>query len=362
MMLQTTAAQLLTALRLFKGVIERRNTIPVLGTVRFQDGKIVGTNLDVELSVALPSLGPMDGGACIDWHSLSALVGCIDADEYLTIGESDALASIGFNGSRYQLPSVPLDDFPSFGAIEGTETKTSNLGFVAAMRRIRFAMSTEETRYYLNGIAILADAEGKPMVAATDGHRLALLPLESAPDSSIGTIIPKHVVSFLAQHRAEPESCTSGNQTKAFRLDFPGMTLSAKLIDGTYPDIFRVMPRQPKPLFTVNRLKMRRAVARLAAFACNRWNGVKISGTGSELTLSCLRSDDIGGTEEIRLDQDAAKPFEAGYNMRYLLSALDELRGDDVTFAAEHDDISGSPILITSNDDDLRIVQMPMRV
>ena len=362
MMLQTTAAQLLTALRLFKGVIERRNTIPVLGTVRFRDGKIVGTNLDVELSVTLPSLGPMDGGACIDWFSLSALVGCIDADEHLTIAESDALASVGFTGSRYQIPSVPLDDFPSFRAVEGTETKTGNLGLVAAMRRVRFAMATEETRYYLNGVAILADADGKPMVAATDGHRLAMLPLESAPDASIGSIIPKHVVTYLAQRNTEPDSCTFGTQTKAFRVDFPGMSMSAKLIDGTYPDILRVMPRQPELLFIVNRLKLRRVVRRLAAFTCGRWNGVKFSGIGDELTLSCLRSDKSGGTEEIRLESKAAKPFEAGYNMQYLLAALDELRGEDVTFSTEHADISGSPILITSTDDDLRIVLMPMRV
>jgi DNA polymerase-3 subunit beta len=360
MKMQTTAGQLAGGLRLFRGVIVQNYPIPVLGMVRFKDGKLTGTDLDMEVSVSMPSIGSMVGAAVIDWGSLQSLAGAVDKDEELTIGDDAALASVTFNGSAYRMASLPVSDFPEFGAVEGTCSATSNLGLVAALNRVRHCVSTEETRYYLNGVAILVDGVGKAIVVATDGHRLAIMPIGAAPDGSTGAIIPKNLVAYLCQQRREPDTCVFDREHNRVRFEFAGMSLSAKLIDGTFPDIFRVIPKDAKPVFSVDREMILRALARMRAFHRHRHQAVKLTGVEQNLTLT-VKDGERDSSEIIALADSTAAPFEAGYNIDYLISALSVLRGDTVTFSVSGK-LAGEPAVITSADDSLRIVQMPMRV
>lgn len=368
MRMQTTAGHLRTGLRLFRGIIDRRNTIPVLGTVRLADGKMTGTDLDMELSVALPTIGKMEGAAAIDYAGLSSLVGSLDGGEELEIAEANHSATVGFNGSEYRMASCAAADFPDFGAIDGARTATGNLGLVAAMRRVRMAISTEETRYYLNGVALVAGPDG-PVLAATNGHQLALMPLAAMPDGAAGAIVPRFVVHWLCALKREPDSVAfagvepgSDGRPRA-RFDFAGMTLSAKLIDGTFPDIFRVIPREPQVAFSIDRKQMLRVLMRMRDFGGGRGRGVKLAGAGNELTLSLVyAAEDRSATERLSLEGGVSAPFEVGFNVDYLVSILSELTGERVTFAPERGEFSSSPCLITSDDDSLRVVLMPMRV
>lgn len=368
MKMQTTAGQLRAGLRLFRGIIQRRNTIPVLGMVRLADGRLTGTDLDSELSVALPTIGAMEGAAAVDWFGLSALAGGIDDGEELTLTESGNTATVTFNGSEYRMASVPVGDFPDFPAVEGERTATGNLGLVAAMRRVRMAISTEETRYYLNGVALVAGPDG-PVLAATNGHHLAMMPLDAMPDGAAGAIVPRAVVHWLCAQKHEPEAATFAGVQQGdagrprARFAFAGMTLSAKLIDGNFPDIFRVVPRDPQPVFAVDRATMLRVLQRMRGFAGGRHRAVELTGAGDEMTLSLVYGpEDRMATERLRLEGGASAPVEAGFNVDYLISILSQLVGDRVTFAADGGSMASSPCMITSDDDSLRVVLMPVRV
>ena len=375
MKVETTAGQLRAGLRLFRGIIGSRNTIPVLGMVRLADGRLTGTDLDTELSVALPTIGAMEGQAAIDWRGLSALAGFVDADDQLTINEAEGLTTVAFNGSEYRMASLPASDFPEFPAIEGATTASGNLGLVAAMRRVCFAIHTEETRYYLNGVALVEKpatedgSQSRAFVVATDGARLAMMPIGAMPAGAAGAIIPSEVVHWLCATKAEPERCVFSGMTAgeegyrhpAASFEFAGMRLSAKLIDGTYPDIFRVIPRDPKPVFSADRRQMLRVLARMAAFTGKQFRAVKL--IGSDVLVLSMNVDGNSASERLEIEraQDGGAPFEVGYNVSYLIDALGALTGERVTFAAD-DGPTSAPALITADGDDLRIVQMPMRV
>lgn len=367
MKMQTTAGQLVAGLRQFRGIIQKRNTIPVLGMVRFRGGRLTGTDLDRELSVALPTIGSMEGEAVVDYFGLTALAGCIDRDEDLTLTEAEHLATVAFNGSEYRMASCAVSDFPDFRAMEGACTASDNLGLIAAMRRVQFAVSTEETRYYLNGVALLNGPDGA-VVAATNGHRLAMMPLAAMPEGAPGSIIPRDTVHWLCANKREPEAVMfDGAEAKTAanaRFEFSGgVTLSTKLIDGTYPDIFRVIPRDPQPMLTIERGRLLRVMMRMREFGSGSGRGVKLTCDGESLTLHLVCPfNERSATEKLPVERDKAKAFEAGFNIDYLISALSELHGEDVTFAPDRGDAKSSPCLITSTDDPLRIVQMPMRV
>lgn len=360
MKMQTSAGQLRSALGAFRGIINRRNTIPVLGTVKLQSGLLVGTDLDSEISVKIASIGPMEGDACLDWFALSALAGHIDDDVPLTLTDENSLATVAFNGSAYQLGSLPASDFPEFKTPEGHRTMTGNLGLVAAMSRIRFAMSSEETRYYLNGVAIINDAAGKTLLVATTGHQLAMMPLDAAPEGSVGAIIPRPIVHYLCQRKAEPDGCVFDSERLRARFDFAGMVLTTKLIDGKFPDIFRVLPKDPAKLFSVDRNALVRTLIRMRAFTSGPFKAVKLSLLDDILTLS-MKTGESTATETLVVTSMGGQPAEAGFNVDYLISILSGFRGDSVTFSAEAP-FSSNPTVITSDNDPLTVLQMPMRV
>lgn len=360
MKMQTTAGQLAAGLRLFRGVIARNYPIPVLGMVRLKDGRLTGTDLDMELSISMPSIGAMDGAAVIDWGSLQDLASCVDKDEELTVTDAEGLATVAFNGSAYRMASLPASDFPDFGVVDGSRTTCGNLGLVAALNRVRHCMSSEETRYYLNGVTVLVDEDGKAILVATDGHRLAIMPIDAAPDGAPGAVIPTNVVNYLCQQKREPDACVFDLEHHRARFEFAGMSLSAKLIDGTFPDVLRVIPKQTKPVFSIDRTSILHVLMRMRAFHRRRHQAVKLTGVDHDLTMT-IKDGERDSSERVSLAESAAEPFEVGYNIDYLISALSVLRGDTVTFAVTGQ-LAGEPAIITSTDDRLRIVQMPMRV
>lgn len=356
MKLQTSAGQLRSALRQMAGIVSRRVTTPVLSAVKFEGGRLIGTDLDNQAAVTLATVGDVEGSAAIDFFGLSALAAHIDPSEQVTIVEDGGAATVSFNGSEYQMASYPASAFPDFGEVAGARSATGNLGLVAAIRRIGFAMSGEDTRYYLNGVAILKSPEGQAIIAATDGHRLAYLPLDGVSEEAFGAIIWKQTVHLLAKQKGEPVAIEFNRQKNRIRFDFPGVTLSAKLVDGTFPDIFRVIPHGAKPLFSVERQRLLAVARRMSPFAY----AVKLVGRPEGLRLELATSSNRA-TERVDWCGTAPEPFECGYKLEYLISGLSQLSGDVVTFSPA-DSITGSPVILSCDGDPLRIVQMPMRV
>ena len=367
MIAQMTAGHLHTALRSVACSIEKRNSLPVLGCTKIGPDGLTVTNLDIEARVALPTIGAVKEAAVIDYHALTRLTGCIDRDEEISVGSDSDVATVKFSGAEYRLASLPVRDFPDFGEVKGDECQIGNLGLVGAMRRVLFSVSHEDTRYYLNGVSIREKEGGGAYVVATNGHRLAVAEIAYAPANCSGVIIPKSLVAMLARGGREPDALRYDPAGNRIEFSFAGMRLRGKTIDGTYPDFLRVIPKNPTPRVVVERLPLIRALKRLRASMNGAFNAVKLTIHDGMLRLETMGHGSAMGQkllsyESVECDQLIGAPIEAGFNCHYLIDALHQLRGDCVTFSWDGDDTKSSPCMLTSEGDELTIVQMPMRV
>lgn len=364
MTLHTTAAHLRAATRMFSGIVERHATIPVLSMVLVSGNRMVATNLDTEVQVVIPATGSPELNSAIDWRRLTRLAAVLEAEEDVSITDEDGLATVRVEDDEFRIPSLPAGDFPSFSEIVGPETAVGNVNLSDLIRRVLFAVSTEETRYYLNGIAIVQPEAGDPLICATDGHRLAMIKLPFAIEGAAGRIIPRPVAKWMASRNLEPARIAFSSEKPLMRVTYDGgLIVSTKLIDGNYPDIFRVIPTDPAAVFTVDRLAMLKALRRLMAVSAPSGVGcVKLERADQGLTLSMTQAEARAKvTLAAEIGSAPAEPWETGFNPFYLCDALSVFRGDAVTFASDGMSASG-PMLLTCENDPLQIVQMPMQV
>lgn len=259
MKFETTASNLAKALKTLASVIERRNTIPVLGTVMFDGRTIRGTDLDIDLSVSVPAT-VAKGTVCIDHRPLLALVGNIPGDEHLSIAGDKDSATVTFSVGRYDLPSLPASDWPSVEAGETTGVPVDGAVFKRSLGFVAPFMSIDETRYYLNGVCL----DGRVSVA-TDGHRLGCHP-SGADFTAFGRpILPKKAARIL-QSLPAPKAIQLND--RRFVADLDGARLVTRLIDGTYPEWQRVVPANTETtsrLTIIDPQSMSRSLARIAS-------------------------------------------------------------------------------------------------
>jgi DNA polymerase-3 subunit beta len=265
------------------------------------------------------------------------------------------------------LQALSEGDFPDLAA--GDMPTTLTLGAADLKRLIdktQFAISTEETRYYLNGI-YLHTVEGENgtvlRAVATDGHRLARMEMP-APNGAAGmpgVIVPRKAVAEIQKliDDAAEDVTVELSQAK-IRLTFGGgVVLTSKLIDGTFPDYQRVIPTGNDKLLTVERGDFARAVDRVSTISSERGRAVKLALTEGRMTLSVNNPDSGNAVEELDVDYDAA-PLDVGFNARYLLDITQQLDGDTALFKLAD---PGSPTVIQDREGAQTLyVLMPMRV
>lgn len=271
MKLVTTAQQLRSALRLFATIIEPRNTYPVLSTVLFDGPRVRGTNLDQELVVSLVA-SEAKGRAAIDYRTLSRLVALIPGDDTVTILGGKDSVSISFSSGRYDLPCVNPESYPDFKwsgqvsveAIPATGLRNA-LAFVAP------TISREETRYYLNGVSFQRNQAGTSVLVTTDGHRMSVVPFPTNTTFD-GMIVPRRTVETLLKI-VEPARIERLPAEGHLRFAWAGVTLTTKLIEGTYPDWQRVIPRldgDDRHHLTLDRKELVTALFRVGAIGARR--------------------------------------------------------------------------------------------
>lgn len=361
MLMETSAGQLHAALKMFAGLIEGRVTTPVLGSVMFDGDSLTGTDCDMEATVKVGTIGKAKGSSVIDYRRLSALVRSLPADETVTLGEDDRLASLTFNGSTYRMPAYAVSDFPTFRSFEAAPHTTDNLGFVAAMKRVRFAVSTEEARYYLNGVAMVKDSGGNMWVCATNGHQLAMLPVAGMPEAWAGAILPRRMVDWLIRRGVEPSSVAISADGLNARVELPGATLRAKLIDGSYPDIWRVVPSDTTTVFAVDRQKFLTVLRRMDDFVSGSMSAVRLSVESAGLVVSMAEAGVAAAEERLDIQDAPTKPVVVGFNVQLLIAHLRMLQGDVAIFSCDGPTCS-APMTITCDGDPLRLLLMPMRI
>jgi DNA polymerase-3 subunit beta len=365
-------AQLLKSLGHVHRVVERRNTIPILANVLIRaDGarlSFKATDLDLEVIETIAAeVGP-GGSTTVPAHMFYEIVRKLPDGTQIVLESSGdrAVLAIRAGRSRFTLQTLPESDFPDLAAGEMTHKFTlAAADLKRLIDKTQFAISTEETRYYLNGIYLHPAGSAKAPTlrgVATDGHRLAQveLPLPDGAAGMPGVIVPRKTVGEVQRliEDAEAEITVELSQGK-IRFAIGDVVLTSKLIDGTFPDYSRVIPLGNDKELVVDKKDFEAAVDRVSTVSSERGRAVKLALTPGRLVLSVTNPDSGSATEEIEVDY-AADALDIGFNSRYLLDIAAQIEGEVAVLKLAD---PGSPTLIQDRDAKGALyVLMPMRV
>ncbi len=365
-------AELLRSLSHVHRVVERRNTIPILANVliRAERSKLAfkATDLDLEVIETVPAEVSPGGVTTVPAHMFYEIVRKLPEGTQIVLEASGdrAVLTVRAGRSRFTLQTLPEADFPDIAA--GDMTHKFTLGAADLKRLIektQFAISTEETRYYLNGIYLHTAGTGQSLMlraVATDGHRLAQVEL-AAPagaEGMPGVIVPRKTVNEMQRLIEDVNAeITVELSTSKIRFTLGNVVLTSKLIDGTFPDYGRVIPLGNDKLLEVEKKEFEQAVDRVSTIASERGRAVKLSLTGGRLVLSVTNPDSGSANEELDVVYEA-DPIDIGFNSRYLLDIAAQIEGDTAVLKLAD---PGSPTLVQDKDSKGALyVLMPMRV
>ncbi len=372
MKLSIERGALLKAVSQAQSVVERRNTIPILANVLIEaEGDQVqfrATDLDIEVVDKAPAQVERAGATTVAATTLHEIVRKLPDGALVTLTGDTAAGRLTVEAGRsnFSLATLPKEDFPVMASSE----YDSNFSAPAAvLRRLfdksKFAISTEETRYYLNGVYMhVADADGGKALrcVATDGHRLARIDAD-LPDSAggmPGVIVPRKTVGELRKLLEDDDMAiaVSVSETK-IRFATPDITLTSKVIDGTFPDYTRVIPQGNSRRLEVDAAEFAQAVDRVATVSSERSRAVKMQLDEDRLVLS-VNAPDSGAAEEELAVAYGDERLEIGFNAKYLLEIASQVDRENAVFMFNS---SGDPTLMREGNDQSAVyVVMPMRV
>ncbi len=364
-------AALLKSLAHVHRVVERRNTIPILSNVLIRaDGDrltLRATDLDIEVTETVPAMIEREGATTVAAHVLYDIVRKLPdgAEVALDATGDQSQMTLQAGRARFNLQMLPETDFPDLTAGDFSHAFAVQAGvFKHVLDKTEFAISTEETRYYLNGIYLHRIDEASPVLraVATDGHRLARIEI-AAPegtDGMPGMIVPRKTVQELQRLLEDPDAEIRVEASDAkIRFTVGAVVLTSKLIDGTFPDYMRVIPSGNDKILRVDRETFARAVDLVSTVSSERGRAVKLSLDADKVVLTVNNPDSGSATEEIGADY-AADGIDIGFNARYLLDITSQLETENARFELAD---PGSPTLIRNEQDEsLLYVLMPMRV
>jgi DNA polymerase-3 subunit beta len=365
-------SNLLKSLNHVHRVVERRNTIPILSNVLLNaDGaslEMKATDLDLEVTEATPANVEQGGATTVPAHLLYDIVRKLTegSEVMLKTDESGGSMSVVSGRSNFKLQCLPQTDFPQLSAGSFSHIfRLDSTALKALIENTQFAISTEETRYYLNGIFMHTHEEGGSLqmrAVATDGHRLARAEIDAPAGSEgmPGIIIPRKTVSELQKLVDDPDvAVTIELSDTKIRFTIGSVVLTSKLIDGTFPDYERVIPSGNDKKLVVDRQSFAAAVDRVSTISSERGRAVKMSIAEGQVTLTVNNPDSGSATEELAAEY-SSDPIDIGFNAKYLLDVAAQLTGSEARFMLAD---AGSPTLIQDATDERTLyVLMPMRV
>lgn len=363
---------LLKGLNHVQSVVERRNTIPILSNVLLQaeGGKLSlsATDLDIEIIEELTADVIEEGGTTAPAHTLYDIVRKLPDGSQVQIefGGDDPRLMLRAGRSEFALACLPREDFPLLAA---GDLPHHFLIAASALNRLidkaKFAISTEETRYYLNGIYLhVTDGDGPRMLrsVATDGHRLARVecPAPAGSEDMPGIIVPRKTVLEISRLLEDVDGDVEIAVSDAkIRFAVNGAVLTSKLIDGTFPEYSRVIPEGNDKVLSVNAREFAQAVDRVSTISTEKSRAVKLNLEQDRLHLTVTNPESGNATEELLVDY-AAEPIEIGFNAKYLLDITNQLDSEEARFLLAD---SGAPTIVSDASDEAALyVLMPMRV
>lgn len=367
MKISVERSDLLKALGHVQNVVERRNTIPILSNVLISaEGdaiSLVATDLDIEITEQAAAVVEAPGDLTAPAHTLYDIARKLpDGAQVQLKISSDNRLDVDAGRAHFTLPLLPSGDFPKMTADGFTHNFVMKASELARLiDKTRFAISTEETRYYLNGIYVHAH-EGALRAVATDGHRLAMseMDLPAGAEGLPGVIIPRKTVAEVRRliDGSEADIALSVSDAK-IRFNLGNAVLTSKLIDGTFPDYERVIPRNNQRQLVIDNKVFSSAVDRVATISAEKSRSIKLSLEQDTLALVVDNPESGNAHEDLMVDY-GSESLEIGFNAKYLLDVTNQIEGQDATFML---DGPASPALVTdSNDPASLFVLMPLRV
>lgn len=368
MKITTNRNDLLSALNKVIGVVERRQTLPILSNllaeVRDADLVLTGTDLEIEMetTVAVQNIEP--GKITLPARKLFDLCRGLPEGAAIELSVTGDRATLKSGRSRYTLACLSADDFSSLDSGElSQQIELPSAELLKLIQRTQFAMAQQDVRFYLNGM-LLQLRPGILNVVTTDGHRLALARFEleetDPPTPTADLIVPRKAILELSRLLTQVD----GNVVLHFsqgqiRVQVEGLRLTSKLIDGRFPEYERVIPQHSDKHLLLDRERFRQALARCAIFSNDKFKGIRLSLSPGTLTLQSNNPEHEEAEEVIDIDYNG-EALEIGFNVVYLLDALNTMPGQNITLSLRNADSSG--LMTSAEEPTLRYVVMPMRL
>ncbi len=363
---------LMKALGHVQSVVERRNTIPILSNVLLSADRgrvsFAATDLDMEIVDETDVRVDTPGQITAPAHILYEIVRKLPegAEVQMAFAGDDPRLQVSAGRSRFNLPVLPAGDFPVMSSEGLSSHLTVDTGdLIRLIDKTRFAISTEETRYYLNGLYLHTVTEGGKTwlrAVATDGHRLALAEMP-APDGAAGApggIVPRKTVQEARRLLEDAgESVELQISPAKVRFEFGRAALTSKVIDGSFPDYGRVIPKDNDRILTVDNATLAQAVDRVATISAEKSRSVKLAIEPGRIVLTVRNMEAGQAVEELEADY-SGEPFEIGFNARYLMDVTAQIQGETAEFRFA--DPASPTLVLDASDPGVQYVLMPLRV
>lgn len=357
---------LLRPLQLVAGVVEKRQTLPVLSNVllevRGQQLSLTGTDLEVELigRVTLDEVG-VEGEVTVPGKKLMDICRSLPDGAQLEVSLEDQRVYVRSGRSRFTLSTLPATEFPNVESVGEEKTFAVNQQILRrAIDRSSFAMAQQDVRYYLNGMLFEVGAESLRTVA-TDGHRLATCKVEiSGPDEFRQIILPRKGVLELVKLLTDAEvSITLAFSNNHLRAHTENFTFTSKLVDGKFPDYTRVIPKNGSNIMIANRQELRQVFARTAILSNEKYRGVRLLFSQDLLQVFANNPEQEEAEESVAVNYAGAS-LEMGFNVSYLQDVMSVIPGENVKMTLS--DANSSALLEEPEGGDAIYVVMPMRL
>jgi DNA polymerase-3 subunit beta len=363
---QVSRDALLKPLQAVSGIVERRQTLPILANVLLEqkDGRLFVTATDLEMQITANSelAGKQDQAVTVGARKLQDLLRALPEDSLLNVDTAAGKMTVRAGRSRFNLQTLPASDYPRIGLSQEQQQTIAlpQRDFRGLLKLAEFAMAQQDIRYYLNGMLLVID-KGSLQAVATDGHRLSYASIAVAGSySRQEVILPRKTVLELGKLLEDSDAeLTIDLLTNQVRFRFSNIELVSKVVDGKFPDYNRVIPSGHSKQIDLSRAELLQALQRAAILSNEKFRGVRLVLATDQLKIICTNSEQEEAEEELEIAYKG-EPLDIGFNITYLLDVLHNLAADRVVLALG--DANSSALITMPERGDYKYVVMPMRI
>ena len=356
---------LLKPLQAVIGVVERRQTMPILSNIllvaRGDRLSVTATDLEVELVATAEVDIDVDGEITVSGRKLLDIVKALPDEVKVSFNVSGDKAAVRAGRSKFSLATLPAAEFPSVEDIKSSQViEVDQATLSRLIEKTHFSMAQQDVRYYLNGM-LLETGKGQLRAVATDGHRLALCQADVSGGSGDEqqVIVPRKGVLELQRLISGEGPLNIELGPNHVRIEVEGIRFTSKLIDGRFPEYERVIPQDSPNLLTVDKSTIRQALQRTAILSNEKYRGIRLIIRDSGMVLQAHNPEQEEAEEEVEVEY-SGEDIEIGFNVNYLLDAISAVDGDDISLSVV--DSNSSCLVREPGNDDSKFVVMPLRL